>query len=80
MEGTLEVFDDLAEVTSERLFPSDVNSAIGDVTDVLTLLEEDRIAFDSIENVREKGTFIINMQHFSTQTTVVVYQGAVYFL
>ena len=52
VQGTLETFGELEEVTSEPLFPSDVDSAIDDVDMVLTALEEDEMNFEDVEDVR----------------------------
>ena len=52
VEGALEVVDELADATSEPLFPSDVNTAIDDIDDVLSLLEDDNVVLDDVVNVR----------------------------
>ena len=54
IDGALEAFEGLVNATAEPLFPSNVNTAIEDVDELLTLLE-DQAAFGDAQNVREKN-------------------------
>ena len=53
VDGALEAFEGLVNATAEPLFPSDVNTAIEDVDNLLTLLEVEREKLGEERNVRE---------------------------
>ena len=51
VEATLEVFEELVEVTEEPLFPADVDTAIDNVDSLLSVLEEDIMIDGEAANV-----------------------------
>ena len=53
VDGAIEAFEGLVNATAEPLFPSDVDTAIEDVDDLLTLLEAERELIADDRNVRK---------------------------